>query len=351
MTQNILGNFIATGIGSLPYTEPDYAVELIISKFSEIPFWPQLPKRGLNEGMGGQYIGKLPGIEINREKASFFINTSLDHSQEMEIFFQNYLDSNFDYFKIEKDYSAGLYRFLEILPTLDRKDMKFLKGHITGPITFGSLVKDETGKDIIHNDIFYDCVIKNLAMTAAWQVEVLKQFDLPVIIFMDEPSMVSFGSAYSTLAREQVLNIWNEVIDIIHNAGGITAIHCCGNTDWGLLFESNCDIVNFDSYEFFDKMMLYVDDLKKFIAKGKKIAWGAVPTDERISKETVGSLKKKIDEGVQRLIKSGISQKALISSSILTPSCGMGTLDITHAEQVTTITAELSKMLKKEYAS
>ena len=46
---------MATGIGSLPLTDPDAAVALALRYLPEAPIWPQLPKRGFQEHMGGQY--------------------------------------------------------------------------------------------------------------------------------------------------------------------------------------------------------------------------------------------------------------------------------------------------------
>jgi hypothetical protein len=39
----------ATGIGSLPYTDPLTALALIGEHLPEIPHWPQLPQRGSRE--------------------------------------------------------------------------------------------------------------------------------------------------------------------------------------------------------------------------------------------------------------------------------------------------------------
>jgi hypothetical protein len=45
---------LATGIGSLPLTDPDEAVALALRYLPEAPLWPQLPRRGFREHMGGQ---------------------------------------------------------------------------------------------------------------------------------------------------------------------------------------------------------------------------------------------------------------------------------------------------------
>ncbi len=52
--------------------------------------------------------------------------------------------------------------------------------------------------------MLFDAVVKGLAMKAAWQIQELKQFDKPVIIFIDEPAMESLGSGFSAVSSEVV---------------------------------------------------------------------------------------------------------------------------------------------------
>ena len=43
-----------TGIGSVPYQDPKEAVGLILEHLKEMPFWPQLVRRGFREEMVGR---------------------------------------------------------------------------------------------------------------------------------------------------------------------------------------------------------------------------------------------------------------------------------------------------------
>ena len=43
-----------TGIGSLPFTDPEAGVRFVAEHSPEIPFWPQLPRRSEDEGMIAQ---------------------------------------------------------------------------------------------------------------------------------------------------------------------------------------------------------------------------------------------------------------------------------------------------------
>ena len=53
--------------------------------------------------------------------------------------------------------------------------------------------------------------------------------DRQVILFVDEPYMASFGSAYVSLEKEQVIAWLDEVYEALHAAGAITGTHCCRN--------------------------------------------------------------------------------------------------------------------------
>ena len=50
---------LATGIGSLPYSDPQEALELILNDFPDIPHWPQLPQRSKLEHFVHQFLQPL----------------------------------------------------------------------------------------------------------------------------------------------------------------------------------------------------------------------------------------------------------------------------------------------------
>jgi len=225
--------------------------------------------------------------------------------------------------------------------------MKFVKGHITGPLTAGISYKDDTGKDIIHNEMAYDAVVKGLAMKAAWQIEELKQFGKPVIIFIDEPAMESLGSGFSAVSSEVVADKLNEIIDTIHDLGGIAGIHCCGNADWPMIFNTRVDIVNFDAFGYLEKVLLYPTDIKKFYGRGGALAWGVVPTGAFTGNETADQLVARMEEGIKRLEKEGLDRKTILRQSLITPSCGMGSLTPDKAEAILKLLREVSDRMQK----
>ncbi len=340
-------NCIATGIGSLPITDPDKAAALSLQYLPEAPIWPQLPQRDFREHMDSQYSESLPGIRLDAVKQRFYFDTSKDLTPEFEKFFEQFIEKNYGFFKISEEYAAAFPAFIKVLKQGLPSKMRFVKGHITGPLTAGISFKDETGKDIVHNEMLFDAVVKGLAMKAAWQIQELKQFGKPVIIFIDEPAMESLGSAFSAVSSEVVAEKLNEIIDTIHELGGLAGIHCCGNADWPMIFNTNVDIVNFDAFGYMEKVMLYPDDIKKFLARGGALAWGVVPTGAFTGNETADLLLAKLDAGMKRLEAAGIAREVILRQSLITPSCGMGSLTPDKAEAILKLLREVSDRMQK----
>ena len=90
---NIIGNCKAFCIGSLPYTDASSAWQDILGYFTEIPNWPQLPKRNFLENMYLQFSEHLPGLQIDFENERFFVDKTQDLQLAMEEFYNSYLSN------------------------------------------------------------------------------------------------------------------------------------------------------------------------------------------------------------------------------------------------------------------
>jgi len=118
-------------------------------------------------------------------------------------------------------------------------------------------------------------------MKPRWQVEKLSQCGVPVIVFIDKPGLAGFGtSAFISISREDINRVLSEVIEAVHEAGGLAGVHVCANTDWSLILDSPADVLSFDAYRFFDRLALYERPLKRFFDQDGILAWGIVPTSD-----------------------------------------------------------------------
>ncbi len=335
-------NFEATGIGSLPFKDPKAACRLVFDNFKHIPFWPQLNNRSFKEHMYCQFSEGLPGIVIDEKKRSIYIDSERAASG-MEKAYQKYLDQDLDYFKISEPFAEGFYEFIGSFKK-EAPAAKFVKGHVTGPVSFALSVTDEKKRSLIYDKDIFDLVTKVLVMKARWQIRELKKLSRDVIIFIDEPYLVSIGSSYVNIPVDDVIRSLDEIFSAIREAGALSGIHCCGNTDWPLLLKRGVDILNFDAYNFRNEFFLYHQDIRDFIGRGSTIAWGIVPSSSVADSTTPEDVGKRLKDALKVLEDKGIDGSKI--SSLVTPSCGLGTLDEQMAKRIIEMTGRVSDILK-----
>ena len=336
----------ATGIGSLPHKDEKDAFRLILENFPSIPFWPQLPNRSFLEGMVVQYSEGFPSLKWDQREQKVWIDTSRDFDREVVTFYQWLEEGDLEPFRITETFSRGL-RFLETLSlSKNRQQVGYVKGQVVGPITFGLSLTDPGQKPIFYDPTLRDILVKHLSAKARWMEKRFYNI-LPgtkTIIFFDEPSLSSFGSAFSSLNREDVILSLNECFSAVK---GLKGVHCCGNTDWGLLLETNLDILSFDAFGYLETVSLYPEKVRTFLERGGILAWGLVPTrEEDLVKENVESLVDRFKRGNETLQEKGVD-RALLRRAILTPSCGTASLPVPLAERACQLTADVSRRLRE----
>ena len=147
---------------------------------------------------------------------------------------------------------------------------------------------------------------------------------------------------------EKIVEMINEVFDGI---SGLKGIHCCGNTDWSILLKTKIDILNFDAYDYAQSLGLYPDEVKAFIGRGGCVAWGIVPNHmEPLGKESVSSLKDRLEEAMAPFTRNGLSMKDIVKNSLLLPACGLNALTEDGVEQVLKLLTELSAEMRRRYS-
>lgn len=337
---------LATGIGSLPYKDTDVALDLIFKYAPKIPFWPQLPKRDARERMVAQCSQGLPCLRLNQKDVSF---DSSNQEQELTEFYEHIISEDVEYFRISADFAAGLRQFLGRLEKADLGQIEYIKGQICGPFTFAASINDSEGRPILHNPVFLQAVKEGLAMKARWQINLFKKFNKPIILFFDEPYLAALGSGFTALNRNEVVAGLAEFIEKIKSPEALIGVHCCGNTDWSIFTEiPKIDIISFDAFNFLERILLYAEELLGFFKRGGILAWGIVPTEGFGPEINARALAAKLKNAFNLLINKGIEQEMLKRRMIVTPSCGLGTLNYDKAESIFKCLDELSSILSTE---
>lgn len=339
----------ATAIGSFPHEDPATACDLILKNIPEIPIWPQLPNTNFKEQMEIQFSEGLPGVVLDEEKQRMYFDTSRETTTDFEKFYENYLAENLDYFEISPEFSRGIYEMERQLREREPSslNLKYFKSHVTGPITIGLGRVDENKRAIYYNEMFRDAIVKGTEMKARWLLRKFKFLGCDQICFIDEPILSAFGSStYVSIQRPDVVKYLNDVVQAIHKENALAGIHCCGNTEWTILVDAGVDIISFDAYEFGETIGYYPEKIKTFLENGGVLAWGIVPTSEKIHEETAESLVKKLEASVDNLASKGIDKALIWEKCLLTPSCGTGSRSLEITENVFHNLSEVKKLLQ-----
>ena len=356
---------LATTIGSLPHTDADRATRLMLQSTPEIPSWVQFPKRDFHENMMMQFTEGLPALVQDGDRISFS-TVDENYAEQLTDFYERYLAATeegqnitsrseaLDSFGLSPQYAIGFSEFTARLaePSVSGVAV-MLKGQVTGPFTLGTNLVDQQGRCAYYDEQLRDVIVKTVSMKAMWQMARLGAFGLPVMIFIDEPSLLGFGKmTFLSISREDVIGDINEVAAVIHAKGGLAGVHCEENTDWSLLMETDLDVLDFDAYDHIQGITLYPAELARFFERGGCLGWGIVPTLDKdaAATETVESLLARFEEGIEQFVARGFDRELLRRRALITPSCGAGgVLTEPLAERVLDLLRNLSLTLRSRY--
>jgi len=336
----------ATGIGSVPFTEPGETVALIVETLPLVPYWPQMVRLGFREEMTAQSARGLAALKCDELRRSVEVDAERPRDQALADFYEDALSGDLTPFAMEEKEAQGFYALLKEVGR-GQLPCQALKGQLAGPVTFAGMVKDQEGKAMLFDRELTQAACLGLARKAAWQAQKFRELGKAPVIFLDEPFLTGFGSAYLPISKEEVLEILSQTIGELRQAAGgqvAVGLHCCGNTDWGLLLGAPIDILSFDSYGYFESLRLYEEAVAKFFLRGGWLAWGLVPTGaEELRQETADSLWERFALQVAQLAQDQqASLKEILSRALLTPACGMGYLSPEEARRGFQLLAELS---------
>lgn len=348
--------FNCLAIGSLPHKNVDNAMKVVEAYFTDIPFWPQLTGIDKNEDMTIQFLENMPSFFSEKD----FLDTEYDEFfEDLERFFMDYEEIISDInspklqnYAITENFSRSFPEFIKLVK---KYKPDFAKGQIIGPFTLSAALTDKNGKCALYDETLKEIIIKTLILKALWQVKQIQNTspETTPIIFIDEPSISQLGtSAYVTITPQEVKQMFSEAVSAIKASGALCAIHCCGKCDWTVPISAGIDIINLDAFNYAQNLSLFEKDLQKFLNRGGKIVWGIVPTLDTHALENTDlkSLEAKFEEAVSYLTKKGINEKLIIENSMISPSCGAGSLTETLAEKAMNLTKQLSDTLKERYS-
>ena len=335
---------LPTAVGSLPHTDPHLACDLVLRYLPEIPAWPQLPNRTPLENMYVQFFERFPGAVIDGDKV--YVDSQGQFEMGLERLYTDYLDGATADYDLRPRWAAGLAEMRRRWTNLPQPPQA-IKGQITGPVSAGLQITDRRRRPVLYDEVLADALAKYLRLVASEHERVLAEACRRTIVFVDEPYLSAVGSGFIQVRRELVSELLGEVLGGLR---GLKGIHCCGNTDWSLVLETGLDVLSFDAYNYAETLALYPRELKGFLRRGGILAWGVVPSDQRaLDGEDANSLVAKLLGWVELLAGKGLEREEILATSLITPSCGLGTLAPAAAARALALTAEVAGTVRSEF--
>jgi len=350
---------MATGIGSLPFIDPEEALDLIFSELPECPHWPQLPRRGRQEHFVHQFLHPLVACNllVRQDDRWVFDMSRDDCADNLTTFYTTCFAAEegdaqaLSSFLPSQEAAAGFHAFLARAGS-DHflEDALYVKGQIAGPLTIALELKDEEGVPAYYREDLRDVLVRNLALNARAQARALASLGRPVIVFVDDPGVRACGSRmHLALSCEVVQQDLNTIFKAIHSEGCLGGVHSCEAVDWALLTKSAADIISVDAYRFGHSLIPYAGDLREFLERGGTIAWGIAPTLDDPWAESVESLAKRLRGLCGELFQHSADPGEVPCRSMITPACGTGLLSKEDARRIYYLAAGVSRLIRSTH--
>jgi len=332
---------MATTLSTVPHRDPGEACRVLLENFPEAPCVPRL---SLSVRM---YMDGMPCLVVDSEKKQ--LRYDLSKEEELKHFYEKVLANDLDYFAMNPKYAAGFYTLLDILKQSPWPKLKLVHIQFPGLLTWGLSLTDLSNRPAWYDRTMREVLIHTLVMKAKWQEKRIGEIlpNMEFMVTLGEPSLGMMDSPFGSITAEEVIQVLNE---FFQNVQGFHCVHCCSNMDWSQLMKSDAQVINFDAYQFVEKIALYPKELKAFLERGGMLAWGIIPVAEDILRlESEEHLVARFEEGLGLLVEIGIDKRRLLERSFVTPCCSTATLSKERAEQVFRYTQNISEELRRKY--
>lgn len=332
----------AMAVGSVPHIDPVAAVDLVFATTPEIPAWPQLPRRSFLENMYVQFSEGLPGLVVDEAAERVYIHDPVPE-EELLRFLELLEEDEPGAFRIGSDHAAGIPVLGE---ALGGSRPPFVKGQVTGPISFGLTIPREDRRALFYDDTLRDAAVRLLVMKARWQERLLASWApgaLPLVM-VDEPYLTQLGSAFVSIPEDIS---FPALEDCLAGIGCLAGIHVCGGTDWSRITELPVDLLNFDAADHLAALLAHREGVASFVSQGGLLAWGVIPNDERVESLNAEETGRRVLEGAEALAQPGApGVDEILARSFVSPACGTGSLPLPVAERCLALAAETSEWLR-----
>lgn len=322
--------YAATGIGSLPGTDPVEAVKLVLGTLPDLPFLPELPARGQHADLAGRSAALLADLPVDLQPAGWRLisGRSRDGARAKDLL-------SYDLEALEEAADGP----------------PALKVQCAGPWTLAALLELPRGDRVLADPGAVDDLAQSLAEGLARHLADLAA-RLPgtrLVLQLDEPSLPSVlagdiptASGFGRLRAPTTERATAILATVLQQPGaGDTVVHCCApRVPVELLRKAGAGAVSLDA-----TLLTPRDDdaLGEAVEGGTGLLLGVVPSTDAALDLRTGTAA--VEQVWRRL---GQSPEALPATVVVTPTCGMAGATPGHARRALEASAEIARRLGEQ---
>ncbi|MEX2289630.1 MAG: methionine synthase [Mycobacteriales bacterium] len=311
----------ATGIGSMPGTDPVEAVRVVLGELPDLPFLPELPARGPHADLAGRSAALLADLPVDLQPVGWRLTTgrSRDGARARDL-----LSYDLDALQEAADSPPAL------------------KLQCAGPWTLAALLELPRGDRVLSDPGAVDDLAQSLAeglrrhladvagrLPGTRLVLQLDEPSLPTVLVGGIPTASGFGRLRTPAASRVV-----EVLASVLAAAEHTVVHCCApQVPVGILRRAGAGAVSLDA-----TLLTPRDDdpLGEAVEQGAGLLLGVVPgRDLDAAAAPVRNLWRRLGQAPERLP----------ATVVVTPACGLADSTPGQARSVLRDCAEMARRL------
>ena len=321
--------YAATGIGSLPGTDPVEAVRLVLGTLPDLPFLPELPARGPHADLAGRSAALLADLPVDLQPAGWRLTSgrSRDAARARDL-----LSHDLDALQEAADSPPAL------------------KVQCAGPWTLAALLELPRGDRVLADPGAVDDLAQSLAEGLARHLADLAS-RLPgtrLVLQLDEPSLpavlaggIPTASGFGRLRSPSTDRARAILARVLQQDVADTVVHCCApQVPVELIRRAGAGAVSLDA-----TLLTPRDDdaLGEAVEGGTGLLLGVVPAVDAGLDLRGGTTA--VEQLWRRL---GQQPEALPASVVVTPTCGMAGATPGHARRALEASAEIARRLGEQ---
>jgi methionine synthase II (cobalamin-independent) len=327
----------ATGVGSMPGTDPEQACAVIMGELPDFPFLPELPGRGVGADMIGRTAALLVDLPVETTPGGWKLATRAGRDQRRAA---SFLAFDLDAAQQAADGYSGPYKIA-----------------VCGPLTLAAGIElSRSLNPALADPGALADLTNSLAEGLAQHVRGLRE-RIPgatIVVQLDEPSLPAVLAGHIPTAS--ALNMVRELDETAARAAlgpvlaattAVTVVHCCASGyPFLLVKDAGADGVSFDLATVGRGNL---DALAEVADAGLGLLVGALPTEQapdrkpRPPKETA-------DAVITMWRRMTLEPRRLAEQVVVTPACGLAGLSpqsartaLAHCREAARIAPELAE--------